>query len=231
MSKYNIETINIYLNRELAGIHKFKSSQETELKSESELISDARRYQLYDILKAESLNVLRVKDEVVTTDIDGTAIFQVAHIEKRDDQSIYIFIRKYALSKERPMDTSGKDGISFEKTDLYKWLNGEYRKSLPFYAGGSNECKIFLPSEHNIFGEDIYGEGGDIQWNIFKETKERIRTRKSEYGSPVYWWESSPYVSGASAFCLVITSGAADASGASGSNGVVPCFQMKTVNK
>ena len=39
-------------------------------------------------------------------------------------------------------------------------------------------------------------------------------------GSAAYWWERSPYASSSAAFCLVISDGDADSSGASAAPGV-----------
>ena len=175
-----------------------------------------RRYTLDEFIAAMEGDELRVSDELITEDIDGKAIFQVADIRKK-----YIYmIRKFCLEEEQTHD------------DLRGYLNTEYVNSLD----GELVCRmkkrdgdyVFVPREIEVFGEYKYSDPNEKgkQWELFKKTKERIRLHKNKEGCAFWWWESSPYVSNSTAFCAVVSSGSADYTNASNSYGVAPCFRI-----
>lgn len=77
---------------------------------------------------------------------------------------------------------------------------------------------LFLLSEIEIFGTTTYsvaGEGTQYEW--YKAGNSRI---KKVNGSADYWWERSPRSGNTAYFCYVHSSGNANNSTASGSNGV-----------
>ena len=77
---------------------------------------------------------------------------------------------------------------------------------------------LFLLSEIEIFGTTTYsvaGEGTQYEW--YKAGNSRI---KKVNGSASYWWGRSPYSGNTNYFCNVNSSGNANFSSATGSNGV-----------
>lgn len=159
---------------------------------------------------------LKVEDELVIEDIDGKVIFQVADIRKNK----IIMVRKFCLVDERPMD-----GLS-------DWLNGEYMNSLPdeliMLIKKRKDNYIFLPREIEVFGEHHYSPENEKgrQWELFKKRKQRIRLFQNKYGSPVYWWASSPFVCISASFCNVRATGTPNYGSASDAYGVLPCFAI-----
>ena len=89
--------------------------------------------------------------------------------------------------------------------------------------------KIFIPREHEIFGATTYAASSEApyaaQWSIFATAAKRVK-KLGKNGSAAGWWELSPYVSNSTSFCLVGLGGTANYAGASGTGGVVPCFQI-----
>ena len=91
--------------------------------------------------------VVKVGDELVTTDIDGEAIFVVAHLK---DGKAYM-VRKWLLdnSEERPLID--------DEFNAFDWLNSEYRESLPEDIREMIVGDVTLPSEKEVFGKNGYG--------------------------------------------------------------------------
>ena len=82
--------------------------------------------------------------------------------------------------------------------------------------------KLFLFSEHEIFGAKTYSVGNEgTQYSLFATSSNRIK-KLGDSGSADNWWERSPYASDATTFCFVNSSGAAHANSASYAFGV--CF-------
>lgn len=82
--------------------------------------------------------------------------------------------------------------------------------------------KLFLFSEHEIFGAKTYSVGNEgTQYSLFATSSNRIK-KLGDSGSANLWWERSPCASDATLFCLVSSSGAAGGNNASGTFGV--CF-------
>ena len=84
---------------------------------------------------------------------------------------------------------------------------------------------LFLPAEKEIFGtrtNSIAVEANALtQFAYYKNGGSQI---KSLYGSADYWWLRSVIYNNSTGFCIVGTSGAANASGAPYVAGVAPCF-------
>lgn len=170
------------------------------------------------------LSELKVGDEIRIFDIADEAVFKVVHISKK---YVY-FMRKYVLPTDLryPMNEKTTNKGGFRESDLYQWLNNEYRDSLT--ENIRKICgEIFLPKECQIFGEHIYSDEVEKgkQWDFFKKPKNRIRVYQDTL-KPAYWWQASAYVSTSAGFCYVSTDGSANGSGASNSFGLVPCFRI-----
>lgn len=85
----------------------------------------------------------------------------------------------------------------------------------------TTQDKLWIMSHVEIFGGTYETDIDDVQFEWFKDRRNRI---KFFNGEPYYWWERSPYYNGTNYFCCVTTSGSADTTGASGSSGVAPAF-------
>lgn len=82
--------------------------------------------------------------------------------------------------------------------------------------------KLFLFSEHEIFGAKTYSVGSEgTQYSLFATSSNRIK-KLGDSGSANSWWERSPYASNATNFCFVSSSGTAGNNNASSARGV--CF-------
>ena len=78
--------------------------------------------------------------------------------------------------------------------------------------------KLFLLSEVEIFGSTSYSVAGEgTQYDYYKAGNSNV---KEWNGSAATWWERSPYASDSAYFCLVYSSGYANAFTASSDNGV-----------
>ena len=78
--------------------------------------------------------------------------------------------------------------------------------------------KLFLLSEIEIFGSTTYSFAGEgKQYDYYKAGNSKVNNLS---GSAYIWWERSPRSSDSTGFCRVGSSGSADASGASASDGV-----------
>jgi len=170
------------------------------------------------------LSELKVGDEIWIFDIADEAVFKVVHISKK---YVY-FMRKYALPTDlrHPVNEKTTNKGGFRESDLYQWLNNEYRDSLT--ENIRKICgEIFLPKECQIFGEHIYSDEVEKgkQWDFFKKPKNRIRVYQDTL-KPANWWEASAHVGNSTHFCIVYTDGSADSGYASYSFGLVPCFRI-----
>jgi len=201
--------------------------------------------EIQEILDNENEALLHVGQEVTDYAPDGDVVYEIADIDK-ESHSV-IFIRKYAMEEEHEMDENCDN--NYEKSSMRHYLNTEVynsmseelkkllarRKFLVGRGGRSKdldviEDKVFLPREAEVFGKAIYSSEEEArechQWEIFKKTKNRIKTVTDDFGNAWWYWLVSPYASASTYFCLVNTSGAPSYYDASSSRGVVPCFQL-----
>ena len=156
-------------------------------------------YQLGDVLKFE---------------MNGKTVEAFA-VKQEEDGMIFLF--RNCLDKEYPMNKVKRvlesliDEIPEELKEILK----------PFKSG-----EFFrLPTEKEIFGENLYGadEGEDIQqWECMKERRNRISFDKSDYTE---WYWLSNKVS-ATAFAFVGLHGRAGSGLASSSRGIRPAFKI-----
>ncbi|MDR2534856.1 MAG: DUF6273 domain-containing protein, partial [Treponema sp.] len=86
-------------------------------------------------------------------------------------------------------------------------------------------AKIFPLTEKEVFGMNTYGDSATEnelpQVPIYAEGVNKV---KKYNGSPLSWWEGSPYAASTSFFCDVYTAGTANLTSASTVLGVSPCF-------
>ena len=156
-------------------------------------------YQLGDVLKFE---------------MNGKTVEAFA-VKQEEDGMIFLF--RNCLDKEYPMNK-----VKRVLESLIDEIPEELKEMLkPFKSG-----EFFrLPTEKEIFGENLYGadEGEDIQqWECMKERRNRISFDKSDYTE---WYWLSNKVS-APLFADVIYGGHADYANASLSFGIRPAFKI-----
>lgn len=85
----------------------------------------------------------------------------------------------------------------------------------------TTQDKLWIMSHVEIFGGTYETDIDDVQFEWFKDRRNRI---KFFNGEPYYWWERSPYYSGTNSFCRVNTYGNAGNDYAGSSRGVAPAF-------
>ena len=162
-----------------------------------------------ELKKAIEEGTIRVEDEIITKDKDGTAIFVVADI--RDGW--ITFVRKFVLQDYKPMKR--KD------FDLIQWLNSDYMETLDkdlraMMVTPDGQQLMDLPREIEVFGKNEYGvkEEGS-RWEYFKKLNNRICGTGDDAEYSEWWWLNTPHRASAAYFCSCDDGGGADYSGAS----------------
>ena len=179
-----------------------------------------------ELKKAIEEGTIRVEDEIITKDKDGTAIFVVADI--RDGW--ITFVRKFVLQDGKPMKR--KD------FDLIQWLNSDYMETLDadlnaLMIAPEGQQLIDLPREIDVFGENRYGvhEEGS-RWEYFKKLNNRICGTGDDAEYSEWWWMNTQHKAAAAYFCLCGNDGtAACGSASSASFYVRPRFILAQRNR
>ena len=162
-----------------------------------------------ELKKAIEEGTIRVEDEIITKDKDGTAIFVVADI--RDGW--ITFVRKFVLQDDKPMKR--KD------FDLIQWLNSDYMETLDadlkaMMIAPDGQQLMDLPREIEVFGKNEYGvkEEGS-RWEYFKKLNNRICGTGDDAEYSEWWWLGTPHRASAARFCICNGAGVADCDSAS----------------
>ena len=162
-----------------------------------------------ELKKAIEEGTIRVEDEIITKDKDGTAIFVVADI--RDGW--ITFVRKFVLQDDKPMKR--KD------FDLIQWLNSDYMETLDadlkaMMIAPDGQQLMDLPREIEVFGKNEYGvkEEGS-RWEYFKKLNNRICGTGDDAEYSEWWWLGTPHRASAANFCFCDHYGVADCDSAS----------------
>ena len=149
-----------------------------------------------ELKKAIEEGTIRVEDEIITKDKDGTAIFVVADV--RDGW--ITFVRKDVLADAMPMKRNN--------FDLIHWLNTKYMETLDadlkaMMIAPEGQQLIDLPREIDVFGENRYGvhEEGS-RWEYFKKLNNRICGTGDDAEYSEWWWLNTPHRASAAFFCL-----------------------------
>ena len=179
-----------------------------------------------ELKKAIEEGTIRVEDEIITKDKDGTAIFVVADI--RDGW--ITFVRKFVLQDDKPMKR--KD------FDLIQWLNSDYMETLDadlkaMMIAPEGQQLIDLPREIDVFGENRYGahEEGS-RWEYFKKLNNRICGTGDDAEYSEWWWMNTQHKASAAGFCRCSGDGDAGYGGASNATGCVrPRFILAQRNR
>lgn len=182
------------------------------------------------------------------------AVFEIIGIEHdvREDGKkaglTFGLVDLYGTNEDggRIMNDECTNAGGFEKSAMFKWLNEDFFALLPdewqeiivpvvkktANCGGSKAkivdttCKVFIPSEVEVFGECHYSKKGEgEQYEGFKNWKDRIKGyHDGDYGR--LYWLRSPYSGNSNDFCAVNGGGGYGYSNANGTYGVAPCFAI-----
>lgn len=148
-----------------------------------------------------------------------------------------LFMLVDCLAKEYPMFTSledmTEDYFTYENSDLRKALNSEIIARFPEKIRSrmvtlDNGDMLRIPTEREIFGENVYGQEESDTVKRFKPMKKR-RNRIAFQGKEGAWewyWLMNRHKDSASYFALVNSNGIAGCNGASNPYGVRPVFLL-----
>ena len=155
---------------------------------------------------------------------------------KQTDKGM-LFVLMDCLAKEYPMFNSMEDMtddyFTYENSDLRKALNGEILSRFPEEIRSrmvtlDNGDMLRVPTEREIFGENIYGqEEPDTvkRWKPMKKKRNRIAFQGKE-GAWEWYWLMNRHKEYASRFAGVTNGGHASCSYASYPSGVRPVFLL-----
>lgn len=149
-----------------------------------------------------------------------------------------LFVLVDCLAKEYPMfndiDDMDEEDISYATSDLRKALKGEILDRFPkeikdrMVAVNAEGDMLRIPSECEIFGENVYGQEESKftkRWKPMKKKRNRIAFQGKE-GAWEWYWLMNRHKDYASGFAGVIDGGVAYSGNASDSTGVRPVFLL-----
>ena len=149
-----------------------------------------------------------------------------------------LFVLVDCLAKEYPMfndiDDMDEADISYATSDLRKALNGEILDRFPkeikdhMVAVNAEGDMLRIPTECEIFGENVYGQEESKltkRWKPMKKKRNRIAFQGKE-GAWEWYWLMNRHKDYASGFAVVSGYGGANYYYASNSNGVRPVFLL-----
>lgn len=149
-----------------------------------------------------------------------------------------LFVLVDCLAKEYPMfndiDDMDEEDISYATSDLRKALNGEILDRFPkeikdrMVAVNAEGDMLRIPTEYEIFGENVYGQEESKltkRWKPMKKKRNRIAFQGKK-GAWEWYWLMNRHKDYASYFAFVLSYGYADYYDASHSRGVRPVFLL-----
>lgn len=149
-----------------------------------------------------------------------------------------LFVLVDCLAKEYPMfndiDDMDEEDISYATSDLRKALNGEILDRFPkeikdrMVAVNAEGDMLRIPTEYEIFGENVYGQEESKltkRWKPMKKKRNRIAFQGKE-GAWEWYWLMNRHKDYASHFAFVTDNGLAGYYSASYSLGVPPVFLL-----
>lgn len=149
-----------------------------------------------------------------------------------------LFVLVDCLAKEYPMfndiDDMDEEDISYATSDLRKALNGEILDRFPkeikdrMVAVNAEGDMLRIPTECEIFGENVYGQEESKltkRWKPMKKKRNRIAFQGKE-GAWEWYWLMNRHKNYASYFAFVHYNGCAYCYYASDSLGVRPVFLL-----
>lgn len=129
------------------------------------------------------------------------------------------FESKDCLQVEVAYNQNNRNAGGFADSDVKRYLNEEVFNSLPEELrnviaeverkqenGKSSLCRLFLPTESELFGDCCYSEDDTYsQIEYYKDRRNRIKCNRKG-GSPDWYWTAS-VGSGYSTICVSVGSG------------------------
>lgn len=153
------------------------------------------------------------------------------------DPNTAAFVFKDCICDYRMNDNATNDG-GWRDSKMREWLSTELFELLPDELQNaikprtirqkqngeiiSSVDRLWLPSHTEVFGGEMESDVDDVQFEWFKNRKNRIKLDAD--GSPAYWWERSPSYFCSNYFCRVDAGGSASSYRACYSYGVAPAF-------
>ena len=166
---------------------------------------------------------------------DGEKV-QAMAVEQTPEGMLFVLVD--CLAKEYPMfndiDDMDEADISYATSDLRKALNGEILDRFPkeikdrMVAVNAEGDMLRIPTECEIFGENVYGQEESKltkRWKPMKKKRNRIAFQGKE-GAWEWYWLMNRHKDYASRFAHVGSGGSADCGDASDSDGVRPVFLL-----
>lgn len=166
---------------------------------------------------------------------DGEKV-QAMAVKETEEGMLFVFVD--CLTKEYPMfnniDDMDEVDISYVNSDLRKVLNGEILERFPkkikdhMVAVIAEGDMLRIPTEREIFGENVYGqeENKFIRWKPMRKKRNCIAFQGKE-GTWGWYWLMNRHKDYASIFARVSNYGNAGSSDASYPNGVRPVFCLR----
>lgn len=182
---------------------------------------DVELFEVGDIIKFKLTNGEKVQAMAVKQTTEGM-----------------LFVLVDCLAKEYPMfndiDDMDEEDISYATSDLRKALNGEILDRFPkeikdrMVAVNAEGDMLRIPTEYEIFGENVYGQEESKltkRWKPMKKKRNRIAFQGKE-GAWEWYWLMNRHKDYASNFADVRYDGSAYYNDASNSLGVRPVFLL-----
>lgn len=150
------------------------------------------------------------------------------------------FESKDCLPVEVAYNQNNRNAGGFADSDVKRYLNEEVFNNLPEDLrnviaeverkqenGKSSLCRLFLPTESELFGDCCYSEDGTYsQIEYYKDRRNRIKCNRKG-GSPDWYWAAS-VGSGDSTHCVYVSSGGNSNGWGAGAELFVPvCFVIQ----
>lgn len=186
------------------------------MKVKRKIESDVDTFKVEDVIEIELTNGTTVQAMAVKQDMDNM-----------------IFCMVDCLPGEYPMNRTNTNNGGYEDSGLRKKLNGEILNLFPAelkeqMVPFENNDRLRLPTEYEIFGENIWGEReSDVkQWEPMKKRRNRMAFDGTEKESLQWYWLTNKARNTAAYFAFVYYAGVAGNLNASLSLGVRPAFKI-----
>ena len=186
---------------------------------------------LFRTIEAVADGNYNVGDVIAFTLNDGEEVEALAVKQEQDGM---IFCLVDCLCKEYSMNPPSYNCGGYKSCALRKSLNTEILDRFPdeirekMVAFESGDL-LRLPTEREIFGENIYGVEEDDsveQWEPMKKRKNRIAFQGNGTDTWEWYWLQNKYDGSAAYFALVDANGLAACITASFASGVRPAFRI-----
>ena len=150
----------------------------------------------------------------------GKMLYTATAVDERDGDIYFLFDQ---LLDSRPIDSRGNFNGTFDKSELFAWLNSEFKEQLPEWIRSRLNHNITLPTVTQIFGTsdewaieffDINVTESDEQFECMKDVKNRLCTFEND--TKWYWLctkrpSSGPHFAGVNSHGVAYSYGAGNA--------------------